>query len=123
MAIAGVPLSRELGAMQASLLHTVEEVNPDRKTRNQQALPVNPMRYNPHKTAVEKKTAAYWDTGKTQVASKKTMNLQDGYVRLFAGDSEHVKASMGESKKLGKRIFDDPKPKANDPRPKLGGQW
>ena len=81
------------------------------------------MRYNPHKTAVEKKTAAYWDTGKTQVASKKTMNLQDGYVRLFAGDSEHVKASMGESKKLGKRIFDDPKPKANDPRPKLGGQW
>lgn len=75
MAVAGVALTREVGAVQASLLHTIKEINEQARTKKHQnqVLPVNPMRYNPHSASVVKD--GYWNTGKTQAAAKKTINL------------------------------------------------
>jgi hypothetical protein len=85
MTVAGVPLSRDEGAIQASLLHTIKEITDSRSRKSSMELPVNPMRFDPHRASVA--NDGYWNTGKTQAAAKKTINLQDGYVRLFAADS------------------------------------
>jgi hypothetical protein len=77
MPVAGVALTREVGAVQASLLHTIKEINDIARSKSKkhqnQVLPVNPMRYNPHSASVGKD--GYWNTGKTQAAAKKTINL------------------------------------------------
>jgi len=39
---------------------------------------------------------------------KKTISLNDGYVRLFGKDTEDVKQSIGAEAPTGKRQYDEP---------------
>lgn len=88
---AGVAHKYEPTAMLDSLLHTVEDVKDNRKHRAARALPQNPTTYKPRIRLEGELSAsnAFMTAGpytaRCQATTKKTISLQDGYVRLFGG--------------------------------------
>merc|ERR1711935_572392 len=108
--IAGVPLNREPEAMSASLLHSIQEIKDNRKTKPRALLPTNPTKIRRGSSPSPDMIGDFkvYPYTATQAEKKKTISLNDGYVRLFGKDTENVKESVGADRPTGKRQYDEP---------------
>jgi len=99
--------------MEDSLLHDVKEVYDDRKPKVRALLAVNPTCYiNTGRNYELEAKQEYLN--KIEVAKKKP-SLQEGYIRLFGGETDNALAAVGREKGAGKRIFAEaPRPRPND---------